>query len=63
MDNQAQSFEDKIKKAEEILKTLNSEDVTLQDSVKLCKDGKKLLDEAQKILEDAKLSITQVQDD
>ncbi|AQW83705.1 exodeoxyribonuclease VII small subunit [Campylobacter pinnipediorum] len=63
MDNQAQSFEDKIKKAEEILKTLNSEDVTLQDSVKLCKNGKKLLDEAQKILEDAKLSITQVQDD
>lgn len=62
MENNAQSFEEKLKAANEILAQLNKSDISLEQSIKLHKDGKILLFEASKILENAKLSIKEIDD-
>lgn len=57
---QENSFEAKLTKANEILKLLNDENTSLEESVALHKEGKKLLSEASQILNNAKLSIEKV---
>jgi exodeoxyribonuclease VII small subunit len=56
------SFEDKIKKAKELLDKLVDPELTLSNSVKLYKDGLKELDEAQKLLDEAKLQFEELND-
>lgn len=59
----SESFESKIEKIEKLLESLNDENLTLSDSVKLYKDGLNLVNEARDMLENAKLEITQIGDD
>lgn len=63
-ENLNSNFEEKLAKANEILKALSDENLSLDESVKLHKEGKELLQEAALILENAKLIIKEVgQDD
>ncbi|ASM37978.1 MAG: exodeoxyribonuclease VII small subunit [Campylobacter sputorum] len=57
------NFEEKLKKIDEILNELNSEDINLQDSVNIYKEGIKLLKESRKILEDIKLEVEYINKD
>ncbi|MBR8462406.1 exodeoxyribonuclease VII small subunit [Campylobacter sp. faydin G-24] len=59
----SQTFEDKIKQANEILANLNKDEVSLMHSVELHKQGKQLLAEAREILQKAELSIQEVDDE
>ena len=59
----SESFESKIEKIEKLLESLNDENLTLSDSVKLYKDGLNLVNEARAMLENAKLEIAQIGDD
>lgn len=54
------NFEEKISKLNTLLKELDRENLSLNDSVGLYKDGVKLLKEAREILENAKLEIEQI---
>ena len=63
MEQEEQSFEEKLALADKILNDLNKDDVSLENSIKLHEQGKKLLNEAREILENAKLSIKQVDDE
>ncbi len=56
-------FEEKLKKANEILEQLMKPDIPLAKSVELYKEGMKLLKEAQKLLEEAKIQIEIIQKD
>ncbi|WP_096024946.1 exodeoxyribonuclease VII small subunit [Campylobacter lanienae] len=56
----SENFESKIEKIEKLLDSLNDENLTLSDSVKLYKDGLKLVNEARAMLENAKLEIAQI---
>jgi exodeoxyribonuclease VII small subunit len=62
MNKDTLSFEDKIKKAKELLDKLVDPELTLSNSVKLYKDGLKELDEAQKLLDEAKLQFEELND-
>ena len=55
-----ESFEIKLSKIDELLNSLNDENVSLQDSVELYKKGVLLLKQARDILENAKLSIKEI---
>ena len=55
-----ESFETKLSKIDELLNSLNDENISLQDSVKLYKKGVLLLKQARDILENAKLSIKEI---
>ncbi len=57
MENNEINFEDKIKKAKEILEKLQSPDITLADSIKAYEEGIKELNEATKLLENAKQKV------
>ncbi|ASM39636.1 exodeoxyribonuclease VII small subunit [Campylobacter sp. RM12327] len=57
------NFEEKLKKIDEILNELNSEDINLQNSVNIYKEGIKLLKESRKILEDIKLEVEYINKD
>ena len=57
------NFESKLKKANEILKQLNDENLSLEQSLKLHNEGKKLLDEAEVMLQNAKLVIKEASND
>lgn len=56
----SENFEEKIKKAEEILADINKDELTLAQSIELHKQGRILLDEAREILEKAKLEVVSV---
>ena len=56
-ENLSEDFESKLAKANEILKQLGDENLSLEQSGKLHKEGKKLLEEADKILQNAKLVV------
>ena len=58
MEQEEQSFEQKIEKAKELLEKLSNPQITLSDSMELYKNGIKELDEAQKLLDEAKLIFT-----
>ena len=55
-----QDFENKLKKAKEILQKLNDPEVTLYDAMKYYKEGIKLLEEASEMIEKAKLEIEEI---
>ena len=57
------NFESKLEKANEILKQLNDENWSLEQSLKLHNEGKKLLDEAEVMLQNAKLVIKEASND
>lgn len=50
-----EQFEEKLKKAKELLEELNNPEITLEKSMKAYKEGIKTLNEASEILENAKL--------
>ena len=54
-------FEERLKKAKEILDELMKQDITLAKSVDLYKEGMKLLKEAQELLEKAKIQIEHIE--
>lgn len=58
-----EGFEEKLKKANELLEGLNEPDITLEQSMKMYKDGVKVLKEASKLLEEAKLNFQELQED
>ena len=62
-ENLSEDFESKLAKANEILKQLGGENLSLEQSVKLHKEGKKLLEEADKILQNAKLVVKDADDE
>ena len=57
------NFESKLEKANEILKQLNDENLSVEQSLKLHNEGKKLLDEAEIMLQNAKLVIKEASND
>ena len=57
------SFEDRVKRAKELLESLMDTNITLSKSVELYNNGIKELKEATKLLEEAKLSIKEVRDE
>lgn len=63
MSENAQSFEDKLKAANEILANLNKADTSLEQSVALHKQGQQLLKEAREILERAELVVKEAGDE
>lgn len=62
-ENLSEDFESKLAKANEILKQLSDENLSLEQSVKLHKEGKKLLEEADNILQNAKLVVKDADDE
>ena len=62
-ENLSEDFESKLAKANEILKQLGDENLSLEQSVKLYKEGKKLLEEAGEILQNAKLVVKDADDE
>lgn len=57
-----QDFETLLQKAKESLNKLNSQDITLQESLNLYKQGMQDLKNAQRILENAKLQYQEIKD-
>ena len=55
-----ENFEKKLQKSKEILETLMSPDITLENSVKAYEKGMKELQDAQKMLEEATLKIQEI---
>ena len=62
-ENLSEDFESRLTKANEILKQLSDENLSLEQSVKLHKEGKKLLEEADNILQNAKLVVKDADDE
>ena len=62
-ENLSEDFDSKLAKANEILKQLGDENLSLEQSLKLHKEGKKLLEEADKILQNAKLVVKDADDE
>lgn len=58
MPKSKEQFEDYLKKLEETVERLESEDVTLEESVKLFEEGLKMSKNCEKILGSAKQKIT-----
>lgn len=57
-----QDFETLLQKAKEALNKLNSQEITLQESLNLYKQGMQDLKNAQRILENAKLQYQEIKD-
>lgn len=53
-------FEDKIKQTKEILQKLNTQDLSLKESLELYKQGMQELKNAQNLLEKAKLEYEEI---
>ena len=53
------SFEELLGRLEKITEQINSQDVSLEESLKLFKEGSQLAKKAHEILENAKLSISE----
>lgn len=58
MPKSKEQFEDYLKKLEETVERLESEDVTLEESVKLFEEGLKISKNCEKMLDSAKQKIT-----
>ena len=63
MTNKNQSFEDKMKRIDEIVVKLDSDDITLEESLNLYKEGVTLTKECDDILKNAKLNIEELTKD
>lgn len=57
---QPKTFEEKIAKLEEIVKALDSNEVTLEESLELYQTGVKLTKECQSILKNAELRVEEL---
>ncbi|WP_181882562.1 MULTISPECIES: exodeoxyribonuclease VII small subunit [unclassified Helicobacter] len=57
----SQSFEELLESTREVLNQLNSQDISLKDSLALYKQGATMLFQAQKLLESAKLEYETLQ--
>lgn len=55
-----ENFEDKIKQIKDILQQLNTQDLSLKDSLTLYKQGMQELKNAQDLLEKAKLEYEEI---
>ncbi len=53
----AKTFEEKLEYSKELLEKLMSQDITLEESVKLYEEGLKNIKEAQQLIEKAKMKI------
>jgi len=63
MINKNQSFEDKMKRIDEIVVKLDSDDITLEESLNLYKEGVTLTKECDDILKNAQLNIEELTKD
>lgn len=63
MTNKNQSFEDKMKRIDEIVVKLDSDDITLEESLNLYKEGVTLTKECDDILKNAQLNIEELTKD
>ena len=54
------SFEKKLNRANEILESLNNDELSLKQSVEIYKEGLKNIKEAREILEKASLEVEQI---
>lgn len=63
MTNKNQSFEDKMKRIDEIVAKLDSDDITLEESLNLYKEGVTLTKECDDILKNAQLNIEELTKD
>lgn len=61
--DEIESFEDKVKKLESLLKKLKDENLSLEKSVEIYKEALSLLKQTSKILDKAKLEITEISDE
>ena len=55
-------FEQKVQRVKEILESLNNDELSLKDGMKLYKEGVKNIKEAQKMLEEAKVQYEEIKD-
>ena len=63
MTNKNQSFEDKMKRIDEIVVKLDSDDITVEESLNLYKEGVTLTKECDDILKNAQLNIEELTKD
>ena len=63
MTNKNQSFEDKMKRIDEIVVKLDSDDITLEESLNLYREGVTLTKECDDILKNAQLNIEELTKD
>lgn len=61
--DEIESFEDKVKKLENLLEKLKDENLSLEKSVEIYKEALNLLKQTSKILDKAKLEITEISDE
>jgi exodeoxyribonuclease VII small subunit len=55
-----ESFEEKVARAQQLLKRLGEPDITLKEAVECYREGIRLLQEAERLLEEAKQQIFEV---
>lgn len=55
-------FEQKVQRVKEILESLNNNELSLKDGIKLYKEGIENIKEAQKMLEEAKIQYEEIKD-
>ena len=61
--DEIESFEDKVKKLEDLLDKLKDENLSLEKSVEIYKEALSLLKQTSKILDKVKLEITEISDE
>ena len=60
MAKKTESFEEKMSRLEEIVRSMERGDVALEESLKLFQEGTKLVRSCGKLLEDARLQVTKI---
>lgn len=60
MNQQNQTFEEKLLRLEQIVRAMERGDVALEESLKLFQEGTELVRSCSKLLEDAKLQVSKI---
>ena len=60
MDNSAMTFEASMARLEQIVRTMERGDVSLDESLKLFREGTDLVRTCEKLLDDAQLQVTKI---
>lgn len=60
MAKKTESFEEKMSRLEEIVRSMERGDVALEESLKLFQEGTELVRSCGKLLEDARLQVTKI---
>ena len=60
MSKKNESFEEKMRRLEEIVRSMERGDVALEESLKLFQEGTDLVRSCGKLLEDARLQVTKI---